>query len=813
MKIKKYFLDYDFNLKERFFDGKVIIDLELNRERNFFDLDAKDLEIKEVKVNGEKRNFKFNKDKLRILGKFKKRNQIEIDFRGKLIEKLSGIYLSKYKEKEEEKYIITTQFEPNYAKTAFPCIDHPAYKAIFQVRLSFDKNLTPISNTLPIKEEIIGDKKRVLFKETPLMSTYLLYIGIGEFVFLRDKYKNILIRVATTKGKEKGGKFALEVAKKALAYFEKVFEEKYPLEKLDLIALPDFAAGAMENWGAVTFREEGLLYFKNISDTFRKRIIAEVISHELAHMWFGNLVTMKWWDDLWLNESFATYLAYKAVNKNYPEFRIMKDFVDSEISFAIYRDAFKNTHPIKVKVKNPEEIGDIFDEISYNKGGSILRMIDIFLGEKNFYGGLRIYIDKFKYGNATSLDLWNSLEKYSGKEVKKIMNDFINKKGTPIVYLKSKGNYFLLEQKRFTPWKDLKEKWFIPMNIYLNGREEKLILKKEKIKLKVKKIENIILNKNFSGYYLVSYPEFLLPKVISLSNEEELINLLISYRFLTFRGDINLDKFYEIFHSLEKKDIKKNIFAYTRFLSILRNDFLTFENKPFLKEKLKTLSEKVIENFGKEIKSNEALEIKEIKKLSLLNLGYLIGEERIKNYLISEFEKFLKDKNKINPEIKIISFTVAANEKDEYLEKLLEYYRKVELNEEKRKCLIAFSRINDKDKFKNFLDMLLTEEVRFNQIFIFFAGASSNKNKEEIVFQWLKENFKKLKERGGGDKGDWILKYVIETSLPYVGTKVEEKNLKEFIKENNLMKKYPQTLPYLLEYVKLLREFKKRNES
>jgi len=813
MKIKKYFLDYDFHLEEKFFEGKVVIDLELYKKNKFLDLDSKDLEILDVKVNDIKEKFEIRKDKLRVYGSFKKKNKIELNFKGKLLEKLSGIYLSKYKEEEREKLIITTQFEPDYAKTAFPCLDHPSFKAIFQVCLNFDKNLIAISNTLPLKEEIINNKKRVLFKETPLMSTYLLYLGIGEFVFVKDKYKNVLLRVATTKGKEKGGKFALEVAKKSLAYFEKVFGEKYPLEKLDLIALPDFASGAMENWGAITFREELLLYFENLTPTTRKKVIAEVISHELAHMWFGNLVTMKWWDDLWLNESFATYLAYKAVEKNFPKFKLLKDFVIVESGGAIYRDAFMNTHPIKTKVKKPEEIEDIFDNISYNKGGAILRMIDLFLGEKNFYGGLKNYIKQFKYKNATSEDLWSSLEDYSGEEVKKIMNDFVKKRGTPIIYLKEINKNYVLEQKRFTPQKDLKEKWFIPVSLYLNNKNQKFVFKKEKINLKTKNIEKIILNKNFSDYYLVSYPEHLLPKVIFLSNEEELINLLISYRFLTFRGDISLDKFYEIFSLLEKKNIKKNIFAYLKFLEFIRDDFFRFEKKDYLKEKLKNLSEKILKVLGKEIKPYENLEIKELKLSSLFNLGYLLGEEKIKKYLLKEFEKFLKDPQKINPEIKTLSFTVAVNEKNEYLEKILAYYRKTELIEEKRKCLLAFSRIINEDKFKKFLEMLLTPEVKFNQIFVFIIGASSNKNKEKIVFSWFKENIKKLEEKGGGDKSNSVIKRVIEEILLNSGPVIKKEEIDKFIKENNLEKRFPQTLPYLKERIELERNFIKRNEN
>jgi len=231
------------------------------------------------------------------------------------------------------------------------------------------------------------------------MSTYLLYLGVGEFEFLEDKLDDILLRIVTTPGKKHQGKLALDLAKKFLSFYQEYSEIKYPLPKLDLIAVPDFAAGAMENWGAITFREVLLLFDPNKSSTIIKKIIAEVIAHELWHQWSGNLVTMKWLDDLWLNESFATYMAYKAVNNFFPEWRVLESFIYEK---PLGPDSLKSTHPIKVNVDNPLEIEEIFDEISYEKGGSILQMIESYLGEEIFRKGINRFLSKYKYRNAKS---------------------------------------------------------------------------------------------------------------------------------------------------------------------------------------------------------------------------------------------------------------------------------------------------------------------------------------------------------------------------------------------------------------------------
>jgi tricorn protease interacting factor F2/3 len=618
MEVRNYQLELNFDLEKKIYEGKEKIFLNLDKE-DLIKIDSVDLKIKELKINDKEVDFDVIQDKILIKNGFQKgENTIFINFEGELKEVLGGIYLSKYKDKEEEKYLITTQFEPVEARKAFPCFDDPDKKATFDLTLIFPKDLKAISNTLPVKEEILGEKKKVIFETSPKMSTYLLYIGIGDFYFLEDKYKDVLIRVAfTPKEKLEGAKFALENCKKFLSYLEEYFNVPYPLKKLDLIAIPDFAAGAMENWGAITFRENYLLVFEGITPQTAKERVCEVIAHELVHMWFGNLVTMKWWDDLWLNESFATYLAYKAVNHFYPEWRILDKYIVDEVFSALNADALISSHPIKVEVKDPQESTEIFDEISYEKGGSVLRMIENYLGEEKFRDGLRNYIKKFSYQNAQAEDLWNSLEEASQVNVKEIMKDYLEKTGFPQVEIKKEDGNYLLKQKRFLFLEktqtdaDLTQTdadqnnlyprrsasspresavWKIPMVIKSKDREIRIIFDKESTVLSDLE-PPIILNKNYSSFFVSNYDDEIwrndlenlnkrtcLParqgltqtsRGLTPKEEIDYIHLLHDYEFFVRKGEKSLDDFCKIlenyFLNLEGKFLLSEVISYLNF--------------------------------------------------------------------------------------------------------------------------------------------------------------------------------------------------------------------------------------------------------
>jgi len=470
------------------FNGTETITLNLSKSTNSIILDAAELTIKKchavqgTKIISAKPSINEKNERLtiKLAKKIKGKAKLCIEFTGILNDRLLGFYKSQYKDKKgRTKYLATTQFEAADARRAFPCWDEPAVKATFDVSLLVDKHLDAISNMPVTSKKNVGSKILYKFGRTPIMSTYLLYLGVGEFEYLYGKLRNIKIRIVTTKGNKNKGKLSLDFTKKFLGEYEKYFGIKYPLPKLDMIAIPDFAAGAMENWGAITFREAILLYDPKTSSTRTKQYIAEVISHEIAHQWFGNLVTMKWWNDLWLNESFATFMATKIVNKFYPEWDLWDQFLDDAMLEAMSLDALKNSHPINVNVKHPAQIREIFDAISYDKGGSVLRMLENYVGIENFRKGLKHYLTKHRYSNAEGQDLWKSIGKIAHKPVETMMKTWIDQVGYPVVNVKRDNSKISLTQKRFLSdgSRVSKNKWAIQIQIEEGNHENSILMK------------------------------------------------------------------------------------------------------------------------------------------------------------------------------------------------------------------------------------------------------------------------------------------------------------------------------------------------
>jgi tricorn protease interacting factor F2/3 len=844
MEIKNYQLELNFDLEKKIYEGKEKIFLNLDKENGLIQtkhgqfgqedlikIDSIDLKIKELKVNDKEVDFEITQDKILIKNGFQKgENIIFINFEGELKEVLGGIYLSKYKDKEEEKYLITTQFEPIEARKAFPCFDDPDKKATFDLTLIFSKDLKAISNTLPIKEEILGEKKKVIFETSPKMSTYLLYVGIGDFYFLEDKYKDVLIRIVITpKEKLEGAKFALENCKKFLSYLEEYFNVPYSLKKLDLIAIPDFAAGAMENWGAIAFRENLLLVFEGVTSQLAKERVCEVIAHELVHMWFGNLATMKWWDDLWLNESFATYLAYKAVNHFYPEWRILDKYIVDEVFSALNADTLISSHSIKVEVKDPNESAEIFDEISYEKGGSVLRMIENYLGEEKFRDGLRNYIKKFSYQNTQAEDLWNSLEEISQVNVKEIMKDYLEKTGFPQVEIKKENEDYLLKQKRFvfldihgfygseTDYTDnkypresvldprLSVVWKIPMVINSKDKEIRIIFDKESTAL-FNLEPPIILNKNYSGFFVSNYDDEILKN--NLENLEKLseidqIHLLHDYEFFIRKGEKSLDDFCQIlenyFLKLEGKFLLSEIISYLNFYYYFTES--TINEK--IKNLLEKFSLKVLETLSKEPKEKELPYETSLRSKAIYSLG-LTQNEEILNWSREKFEEFLKNKQSLHPDIKQAIFNDAILGGEKYSESLLNYFQETNLIEEQNKCLIALGNLQNLDKLKNIFDFVL-EKVRFNQVIFFLSSLSVNLKAKKFAFKLLKNNWSRLEEKGGGPgKSDFVLIKILKLTIPYLGAFISEKELELFLNQENLQR-FEKTKKVVLEKAKINR--------
>jgi aminopeptidase N len=378
---------------------------------------------------------------------------VTMEFAGEITRPMNGIYPCFFKHGGKEKKLIATQFESHHAREAFPCIDEPEAKATFDLTLASPAGETVISNTPVKKQTVKGKRQSTTFETTPRMSVYLLAFVFGEMKYLEAKTKDgVLVRTFATPDNAGRMQHGLDVTVGGLEFFSDYFDVPYPLPKLDLVALPDFSVGAMENWGLITFRETTLLTDPKSSSIESRQLVALVVAHELSHQWFGNLVTMKWWDDLWLNESFANLMEYRAVEALYPEWHIWEQFVSMETGSAKRRDSLADVQPIHTDVNHPDEISTLFDpSIVYAKGGSVLHMLMHYIGEPAFRKGLTAYFEKHRYGNTVADDLWAALGTAAGQDIKGFMDDWVMRPGYPVVSTdwQPGGGQVSLKQRRF----------------------------------------------------------------------------------------------------------------------------------------------------------------------------------------------------------------------------------------------------------------------------------------------------------------------------------------------------------------------------
>ena len=430
------------------FTGTVSIKLAVqDRKCPVIKLNAKDLDISEAKFesfpatsiqhNAEAEETAFTFPEAALA---RAEGTLHLTFSGPISDKMAGFYRSSYDNPVtgKKEFLAVTQFEPTDARRAFPCWDEPNLKATFSIELEVDAAHVALSNMHPINtttDEKSG-KKKVQFAATPVMSTYLIAFIVGPLDSVETVNKDgIKVRVYAPIGQASQGAFALDCAARTLEFFSEYFDCPYPLQKMDMVAIPDFASGAMENWGLVTYRTVYLLFDPATSTTKSKQNIAYIVGHELAHQWFGNLVTMDWWTDLWLNEGFATWVGTLAANHLFPEWNVWTEFIVDEVAQGLVLDSLRSSHPIEVDVKNPGEINQIFDSISYSKGASVIRMLVGYLGEDDFKRGIRSYLKKHAYSNATTKDLWEALGAASGKPVDEMMTSWTRQVGYPVVEL------------------------------------------------------------------------------------------------------------------------------------------------------------------------------------------------------------------------------------------------------------------------------------------------------------------------------------------------------------------------------------------
>ncbi len=793
-----YQLTFEPDLKKFTFSGTEIITVSCKKPTNLITIHCAELKIKSCIVMSGKdiitSTLKINEKKeelsIKLSKKIKGAATISLEFQGILNDRLLGFYRSQYKQGGKTKYLATTQFEAADARRAFPCWDEPEAKATFEISIIADNKFTAISN-MPVKsKKKLGGKTLYKFGKTPVVSTYLIYLGVGEFEYLTGKVGKVQIRVVTTKGHKSKGKFSLELGKKLLTSYEKYFGIRYPLPKLDLIAIPDFAAGAMENWGAITFRETILLYDPKTSSTRTKQFIAEVISHEIAHMWFGNLVTMKWWNDLWLNESFATFMATKFVDKFYPEWDMWNQFVEDAMNVAMSLDSLKTTHPIDVKVNSTSEIREIFDAISYDKGGCVLRMLEHYVGEPNFQKGLKKYLSDFKYKNAEGQDLWNAIGKASNMPVSSMVNSWLRQPGFPLIEITQDGNNLKLKQKRYLLEHDKKFSkglWSIPVSLGLENEISKKLFTKKSMSVKLpKNTIGFVANYGRKGFYRVKYDEGILLDLKMLVDEKRLPaidrwaiqNDLFS---LCVSGDESVRNYLDFTDAYYAED------SYLALVNVAHNlaslYFRAFD-ETFVEEiRGYTINyfRKILFNLGWEPKKSDKHTDALLRAFTISVLGKM-NDDDVTDEALKRYSKFLKSPNSLSPDLVEPICSIAAWNGDAKTHlQLTKLYKNAKTMEEKLRFLSAMCGFKNTKLLKKTLDYSQTSDVRSQNMQLPIMKVAANPYGDKILWAWLKKNWKNLNRKVG--HGNPLFNRIV-SSISSIADDSMEKEIKEFFKNN-----------------------------
>jgi puromycin-sensitive aminopeptidase len=506
--------------------------------------------------------------------------RVSLSFRGTLNDKLRGFYRSTYRDATgTTRTLAATQFEATDARRAFPCWDEPSFKAVFATTLIIDPALTAVSNTAVASEKVEGCKKWVQFAHTMPMSTYLVAFVVGELEATEAvPVGQATLRVWCVPGKRHLASFGQRVGAASLEFFEQYYALPYPGAKLDLLAIPDFAAGAMENFGAITFRETALLVDEKTATHAELERIADVVAHENAHMWFGDLVTMSWWNGLWLNEAFATFMEMLAVDAWKPEWQRWTTFGVSR-SAALSVDGLHATRPIEYPVAAPRDADAMFDVLTYEKGASVLRMLEQHIGPDVFRAGVRCYLKKHAYGNTETGDLWTALAEASGQAIPEIMDAWIFQPGYPLIDLSLEGNQLVLSQRRFTylpapvgeaaTTKGSEQRWQTPVQIRLRvgdqSHTERVLLKEETQRLNLPDwFASVLVNEGGHGFYRVRYSSDLLGRLLGQGLDKlsaiERFNLLNDYWAMVQAGLLPLSDYLDLTARFrEERD--KNVWA------------------------------------------------------------------------------------------------------------------------------------------------------------------------------------------------------------------------------------------------------------
>ena len=686
---------------------------------------------------------------------------LKLTFSGILNDKLHGFYRSVARDSDgTESVIATTQFEATDARRAFPCWDEPDFKATFQVTLIVDEGLAAFSNSSVDSEEALANGKRqVVFAPTMKMSTYLVAFIVGPLVVTDPvDVDGVPLRVSSIPGREHLAPYALEVGAFALRFFTKYFEIPYPGDKLDLVALPDFAFGAMENLGCVTFRETALLVDRDNASRLELERVADVVAHEIAHMWFGDLVTMKWWNGIWLNEAFATFMELQCVDAFRAEWQRWTTFAVSRAA-AFNIDGLQATRPVEFPVVKPEEADGMFDTLTYQKGGAVLRMFEQYMGPEFFRTGIARYLKKHGYSNAETTDLWDALEATSGDPIRSMADSWIFQGGYPLVSgsLSDNGTTLELRQHRFTYSNIVDEtRWQVPVLVrsYNCGAttEHKVLIERETATLSFdSRPDCVVINSGGSGFYRVNYSEQLLgllrPRIQQDLTPLERFTLISDTWAATIAGHVAPGQFLDLVGLFDTETDPDVWLALLSPLSML-DRMLSDDDRVGLQEKVRKLARPVFDRLGWQPDEGETERTATLRGVLVSALGNLGADAQIVAEARNRHTAHLRGDQQMSPDLATpIVGVIAANGDSDDFDMLTACIAKAETPQEEVRYLFALGRFSDSDLLTKAVGFALSEEVRAQDAPYLLQILLTNRLGGELVWKALTQRWSEIMER------------------------------------------------------------------
>lgn len=687
--------------------------------------------------------------------------KLHVKYSGAINDQLCGLYRSIYDHPDGSKrYLATSQCEAIDARKIFPCFDEPRWKAIIELTVDMPASLTAVSNmpigkidTLPL------GFKRVNFLPTPPMSTYLFALLIGELneeKWLKGKTKDgVLVRIITVPGKEKLGKYALRRAIRTLNFYTNYYRVPYPLPKCDLGAVPDFAAGAMENWGFDIFREPALLADPKNTSSARLERIELVVDHELGHQWHGDIVTMPWWDGIALNEAFATWTELLVARNLDPHKGAEEKFVAEDLAGALHADASAYTRPVFVPVDHPDEIGEVFDAITYSKGGSSIRMIENFVSPEKFRDAMRVYIPRHAYGLATQKDLWAAVEEIAGAEVVKMADAWFNKPGYPVLLAEKTANGYLVSQSRFLYERNEtlegETKWIVPMRVRTGDRPDEVrtyILEGATMEIHdLPRDQWIVWNGGATGFYRVYYDTNDLLRLCDAMQAGEIasacerIAIVDDIAALTTAGYYSAKTpfdFYKAFKSERHLRVWQVVLA---GLSGMTSLFARETYSPRMDKFVRDLIFECAGELGWEKRPKDDHQSKLLRGMLIAMLG-MAGHEPTVNEARERFSRAISDLDTLDPDLRGAVYRIVAEHGGEAeYDNLLSLYRKAKLQEERNRLFVGLASFRRPELLQRSLEMLFSDDVRSQDIYIYLRPLGANPFAAQITWRFAKERW------------------------------------------------------------------------